>query len=78
QRGGVGGLLRAQVLLPELCARNPAEVQPQPLDGDQSWRVPPIDWLLRRYSELLDTRQPVIGQGAFAQITLYAWERLQR
>ncbi len=53
QRGGLGGLQRALVLLAELCERYPEEVHPQAQDGDQSWRVPPIDWLLRRYAELL-------------------------
>ncbi len=53
-------------------------MHPQAQDGDQSWRVPPIDWLLRRYAELLHTRLPLMGQGAFAEITLYAWQRLQR
>ncbi|WP_205836902.1 hypothetical protein, partial [Neorhizobium alkalisoli] len=62
----------------ELCERYPEEVHPQAQDGDQSWRVPPIDWLLRRYAELLHTRLPLMGQGAFAEITLYAWQRLQR
>lgn len=78
QRGGLGGLQRALVLLAELCERYPEEVHPQAQDGDQSWRVPPIDWLLRRYAELLHTRLPLMGQGAFAEITLYAWQRLQR
>ena len=66
------------MLLAELCERYPEEVHPQAQDGDQSWRVPPIDWLLRRYAELLHTRLPLMGQGAFAEITLYAWQRLQR
>ncbi|MEK2635424.1 type VI secretion system ImpA family N-terminal domain-containing protein [Pseudomonas aeruginosa] len=76
QRGGLGGLQRALVLLAELCERYPEEVHPQAQDGDQSWRVPPIDWLLRRYAELLHTRLPLMGQGAFAEITLYAWQRV--
>lgn len=67
QRGGLGGLQRALVLLAELCERYPEEVHPQAQDGDQSWRVPPIDWLLRRYAELLHTRLPLMGQGAFAE-----------
>ncbi|RMS47225.1 hypothetical protein ALP65_02364, partial [Pseudomonas aeruginosa] len=60
-------LPRALVLLAELCERYPEEVHPQAQDGDQSWRVPPIDWLLRRYAELLHTRLPLMGQGAFAE-----------
>ncbi|VFT08014.1 type VI secretion protein IcmF [Pseudomonas aeruginosa] len=38
QRGGLGGLQRALVLLAELCERYPEEVHPQAQDGDQSWR----------------------------------------
>src|SRR3546814_3943115 len=53
-------LQRALVLLAELCERYPEEVHPQAQDGDQSWRVPPIDWLLRRYAELLHTRLPLM------------------
>ncbi|MDF5877306.1 type VI secretion system protein TssA [Pseudomonas aeruginosa] len=36
QRGGLGGLQRALVLLAELCERYPEEVHPQAQDGDQS------------------------------------------
>ena len=77
QRGGLGGLQRALVLLAELCERYPEEVHPQAQDGDQSWRVPPIDWLLRRYAELLHA-PAADGAGRLRQITLYAWQRLQR
>lgn len=73
------GLPSALALVIGLCERYPEELHPQAEDGDRSWRAAPLDWLIRRYAELLVVRLPLFEPeidevGPFA---LNDWRQLQ-
>lgn len=53
---GLEGLPGSLALVAGLCERYPEHLHPQAQDGDQSWRVIPLEWLARRYTEVLLTR----------------------
>ncbi|MDY7560404.1 type VI secretion system protein TssA [Pseudomonas sp. 10B1] len=74
------GITDALALVSQLCARYPQDLHPQAEDGDQSWRVTPLDWLARRYGELLHTQLPLLGdrEGDFAGFSLFDWQQMQR
>jgi hypothetical protein len=55
------GLPGSLALIAGLCERCPEHLHPQAEDGDQSWRVIPLEWLVRRYSDVLLTRVPLFG-----------------
>ena len=78
-RQGQGGLAQALALIAGLCERYPDDLYPQAEEGDQSWRVTPLDWLVRHYAQMLHTRMPLFNDpgGDFATFTLYAWQQLQ-
>ncbi len=79
-RHGQEGLQAALALLLGLCERYPEQVHPQAEQGDQSWRVTPVDWLVRRYAEVLHTRVPLFATGSgngFSGLSLYGWQQLQ-
>ncbi|MGY2222461.1 type VI secretion system protein TssA [Pseudomonas gingeri] len=79
-RHGLEGLQAGLALLLGLCERYPEQVHPQAEDGDQSWRVTPVDWLVRRYAEVLHTRVPLFapgGSNGLAGLSLYGWQQLQ-
>ncbi|WP_248797440.1 type VI secretion system protein TssA [Pseudomonas sp. MWU13-2105] len=79
-RHGLEGLQAALALLLGLCERYPEQVHPQAEEGDQSWRVTPVDWLVRRYAEVLHTRVPLFAPGGgsgFSGLSLYGWQQLQ-
>lgn len=78
-RHGLFGIAPALQLLVELCEHYPDELHPQPEEGDRSWRVPPLEWMVRRYSNLLLTQVAVFGgdNEEVAQLTLHQWKRLQ-
>ncbi|MFJ2537516.1 MULTISPECIES: type VI secretion system protein TssA [unclassified Pseudomonas] len=73
------GLPGSLALIAGLCERFPDQLHPQAEDGDQSWRVIPLEWLVRRYSEVLLTRVPLFGSrnSDFEAYTLEVWRRLQ-
>jgi type VI secretion system protein ImpA len=79
-RHGIAGLAAALTLLANLCERFADELHPQPEDGDLSWRSGPLEWLIRRYAEVLLTRVPLLGEVSqdFAKFTLADWQQLQR
>ncbi|MGE8498050.1 MAG: type VI secretion system protein TssA [Pseudomonas sp.] len=72
-------LPRALGLVAGLCERYPEALHPQAEDGDQSWRVTPLDWLARTYATVLHTRIPLFDDegGDFATFTLHDWQQLQ-
>lgn len=76
---GLDGLPGCLALVAGLCERYPEHLHPRAEDGDQSWRVIPLEWLARRYSEVLLTRVPLLdsGNGEFEGYSLDAWRRLQ-
>jgi type VI secretion system protein ImpA len=78
-RDGLDGLPGSLALVAGLCERYPEQLHPRAEDGDQSWRVIPLEWLVRRYSEVLLTRVALIDprQGEFEGYCLDAWRRLQ-
>ncbi|WP_338525494.1 type VI secretion system protein TssA [Pseudomonas batumici] len=79
-RHGQEGLQAALALLLGLCERYPEQVHPQAEEGDQSWRATPVDWLVRRYAEVLHTRVPLFapgGSSGFSGLSLYGWQQLQ-
>ncbi|KAB0530136.1 type VI secretion system protein TssA, partial [Pseudomonas palleroniana] len=69
---GLEGLPGSLALVAGLCERYPEQLHPQAEDGDQSWRVIPLEWLARRYSEVLLTRVPLFDgrEQAFAAFSL--------
>ncbi|OOH79389.1 type VI secretion protein [Pseudomonas koreensis] len=73
------GLPGSLALIAGLCERFPEHLHPQAEEGDQSWRVIPLEWLVRRYSEVLLTRVPLFGarNSDFEAYTLEVWRRLQ-
>lgn len=77
---GLDGLPDSLALVAGLCERYPEQLHPQADEGDQSWRVIPLEWLARRYSEVLLTRVPLFDDRdpAFAGFCLDDWQRLQR
>lgn len=76
---GLEGLPGSLALVAGLCERYPEQLHPQAQDGDQSWRVIPLEWLARRYTEVLLTRVPLLDprNGEFDGLCLDAWRRLQ-
>lgn len=76
---GLEGLPGSLALVAGLCERYPEQLHPQAEDGDQSWRVIPLEWLARRYSEVLLTRVPLLDtrNGEFEDVCLDTWRRLQ-
>lgn len=74
------GLSAALELLTALGRRFPAELHPQPRDGDPSWRASPIAWVVRRYAEVLQTRLPLFPGASteFARFSLADWQLLNR
>lgn len=79
-RLGLAGAAPALGLLAGLCEGYPDDLHPQPQEGDRSWRLPPFEWLVRRYGELLLTRIPLFGEQAegFAQFTLLDLQQLRQ
>ncbi|WLH43969.1 type VI secretion system protein TssA [Pseudomonas beijingensis] len=79
-RAGLEGLPGSLALVAGLCERYPEQLHPQADEGDQSWRVTPLEWLARRYSEVLLTRVPLLDgrDPAFTSFCLDDWQRLQR
>ncbi|SDA47531.1 type VI secretion system protein ImpA [Pseudomonas sp. NFACC15-1] len=79
-RAGLEGLPGSLALVAGLCERYPEQLHPQADEGDQSWRVIPLEWLARRYSEVLLTRVPLLDgrDPTFASFCLDDWQRLQR
>jgi len=77
---GLEGLPGSLALVAGLCERYPEHLHPLAEDGDQAWRVIPLEWLARRYSEVLLTRVPLLDgrDPAFAGFSLDDWQRLQR
>ncbi|UZE88961.1 type VI secretion system protein TssA [Pseudomonas viciae] len=77
---GVEGLPGSLALVAGLCERYPEQLHPQADEGDQAWRVIPLEWLARRYSEVLLTRVPLFDgrDPSFAGFSLDDWQRLQR
>lgn len=76
---GLEGLPGSLALIAGLCERYPEQLHPQAEEGDQSWRVIPLEWLARRYTEVLLTRVPLLEprNGEFDGLCLDAWRRLQ-
>jgi type VI secretion system protein ImpA len=79
-RSGLDGLAPALGLLAGLCERYPDELHPQPEEGDRSWRVAPLEWMVRRYGEIVLTRCALFGaeQAELGHLTLHGWQQLQQ
>jgi len=79
-RHGFAGLTAGLNLLANLCERFTDELHPQPQDGDLSWRSSPLEWLVRRYAEVLLIRVPLLGEVGqeFAKFSFADWQQLQR
>ncbi|MET3456030.1 type VI secretion system protein TssA [Pseudomonas kilonensis] len=79
-RAGVEGLPGSLALVAGLCERYSEQLHPLADEGDQSWRVIPLEWLARRYSEVLLTRVPLLDgrDPDFSSFCLDDWQRLQR
>jgi len=77
---GLEGLPGSLALVAGLCERYPEQLHPQADDGDQSWRVIPLEWLARRYGEVLLTRVALFDgrDQSFDSFCLDDWQRLQR
>ncbi|MBU1333167.1 MAG: type VI secretion system protein TssA [Gammaproteobacteria bacterium] len=77
---GLHGIGSALALFTELCERYPDDLHPQPEDGDRSWRVSPLEWVSRRYSEMLLTHTPLFASepAELCSLTLHAWRQLQQ
>lgn len=80
RRRGLGGIAPALELLSGLCERYPDELHPQPEDGDRSWRVFPLEWMVRHYSDILLTNVPLFGAepADLSHLTLHGWQQLQQ
>ncbi|MGE8505319.1 MAG: type VI secretion system protein TssA [Pseudomonas sp.] len=80
RRHGLAGVRSAMELLAELCERFPDDLHPQPEDDDRSWRVFPLEWMIRQYRSTLLTQIPLFGIDAeeFAHVTLHEWLQLQQ
>lgn len=78
-RQALDGLPGSLALIAGLCERFPEDLHPQADEGDQSWRVIPLEWMVRRYSEVLLTRVPLFGtcNSEFEAYTLEVWRHLQ-
>lgn len=79
-RSGLDGLAPALALLAGLCERYPDELHPQPEEGDRSWRVAPLEWMVRRYGEIVLTRCALFDaeHADLAHLTLHGWQQLQQ
>lgn len=79
-RHGLHGAAPALGLLAGLWARYPDDLHPRAEDDDRSWRVAPLEWVARRYNELLLTRCPMLGvvEGDLAEVTLAHWQGLKQ
>lgn len=79
-RFGFEGATPAIGLLVGLCERYPDALYPRAEDGDRSWRASPLEWMVRRYTELLLTRCPLLGKvdGDLAGLTLSYWQQLKQ
>ncbi len=75
-RQGLPGLEAALALVCSLCERYPQDLHPQPEEGDQSWRVTPLDWLVRRYAEVLLVQVPLYTDSDAP--SLHAWQQVQQ
>jgi type VI secretion system protein ImpA len=80
QRYRLAGLASALELIVELCTRYPDTLHPQPVEGDRSWRVFPLEWMTRQYNSSLMTEVPLFGlEGAeFDAVTLHDWLQLHQ
>ncbi|SDO45149.1 type VI secretion system protein ImpA [Pseudomonas congelans] len=79
-KDALSGIVDALSLVEQLCERYPEDLHPRPEEGDQSWRAPPLEWLTRRYAELLITRLPLFGSddAEFAGYSLGDWRQMTR
>lgn len=62
RRHGLAGLAPALELLAGLCERYPDTLHPQPQEDDRSWRVFPLEWMIRHYQEILLTQLALFGE----------------
>ncbi|QQZ44390.1 type VI secretion system protein TssA [Pseudomonas sp. SK3(2021)] len=78
-RSGLEGLPSALALVAGLCERFPETLYPLAEEGDQSWRAIPLEWLVRRYAEVLLTRVALFDApgGEVGDYCLHAWQQLQ-
>lgn len=74
------GLCVALELVNELCSRYGHLLFPRPQDDDASWLPPPLNWMVRNYSELLKIHLPLLGASArgFEKLTHAQWMLAQQ
>ncbi|AKT30536.1 type VI secretion system protein TssA [Pseudomonas syringae pv. actinidiae] len=79
-KDALSGIVDALSLVEQLCERFPEALHPQPVDGDQSWRAAPLEWLSRRYAELLVTQLPLFtaDEVDFTGYSLSDWRQMTR
>ncbi|MBM3117673.1 type VI secretion system protein TssA [Jeongeupia naejangsanensis] len=76
QRYGLSGWIKGIELMATLCERYWAGLHPQAVDGDESWRTAPLDWMLRTFAEALRFRVPLLDQAADVTLAIYqGWQR---
>jgi type VI secretion system protein ImpA len=80
RRHGLAAVAPALQLLVGLCERYPDSLHPQPVDDDRSWRVFPLEWMIRQYSSILLTEVALFGleTAEFGHVTLHEWQQLQQ
>jgi type VI secretion system protein ImpA len=79
QRYQLSGLCVGLELIAALCERFNTALFPRSLD-DSSWLPPPLAWMARHYSDLLNIRLPLLGAAArgFENLTLDQWMQAQQ
>lgn len=80
RRHALAGLAAALELISALCERYPDNLHPQPEDDDRSWRVFPLEWMIRQYSDAVRIHVPLFGldDSEFGQVSLHDWLQLQQ
>jgi type VI secretion system protein ImpA len=79
-RHGFAGLSAGLTLLANLCERFSDKLHPHSEDGDLSWHSSPLEWLIRRYAEVLRIRVPLLDEVSqdLAKFSFSDWQDMQR
>jgi type VI secretion system protein ImpA len=79
-RHGFAGLSAGLTLLANLCERFSEELHPHTEDGDRSWHSSPLEWLIRRYAQVLLISVPLLGDVSqdLAKFSFADWQQMHR
>ncbi|AOY01849.1 type VI secretion system protein TssA [Jeongeupia sp. USM3] len=76
QRYGLAGWVKGVELQAALCERYWTELHPQAVDGDESWRTAPLEWMSRMFAEALRFRVPLLDHEPDVTLAVYqGWQR---